>query len=562
MKLVLAVYNSKYIHSSLAPWCLGAGLKQYAPFVKWKVLEGTINQPYLQLVEQILQEKPDLITFSVYIWNKEITLKAIKAIKQQLPNCKILLGGPEVSYNAKEVLEESPETEYILAGEGEETLPQLCNCLQQERDPLEDEIDGLCARVGQEILEKEPAILKLPAPDPYGKEYFQALQGRIAYIETTRGCPYRCAFCLSGRCGPVRCFDLEQTKAKIIKLAQSGTKTVKFIDRTFNAHPSRATEIWSWIAQEYGKSLPEGVCFHFEIAGDILKPEHFAVLEKMPLGAVQFEIGLQSFYEPTLEAIHRKTNCTRLKQNIQRLVQGKNIHIHIDLIAGLPLETFAIFAESFNTAFWLKPQMLQLGFLKLLHGADMREFSEEYPCRYEKKPPYQVVDTPWISKEELEQIHQVEDSTEKLYNSGRFLRTVQYLLQCTQLSPFAFFLKMAYPQHHSVNLEEYTAFIQQRAESFPQVDKNLLRDCLCMDRLESNGTGKLPLCLQIQDPKLKQYSNLLKRKFPLDKGAKRGIAVLYGQKKIAWVDYHVPANPITQRRQCNTIEIEQLIQPF
>lgn len=557
MKLVLAVYNSKYIHSSLAPWCLVAGMNAYAPEIPWVVKEGTINQPMEQLVGKIVKETPDIVGFSVYIWNKEITLQAVQVLKQQNKNCIVVLGGPEVSYNAKEILEQYPEVDYILSGEGEESLPAFCKAYYEGRNPAKENIAGLCTR---EQPQTPPAILQMEPPNPYLPEYFFALKGRIAYIETTRGCPYRCAFCLSGRCGPVRCFDLKNSLEKIEKLANSGAKTVKFVDRTFNANPARATAIWSWILQEYGKSLPTGVCFHFEIAGDILKEEHFTILEKFPVGAVQLEIGLQSFHEPTLQAIHRKTNCEKLKNNIRRLMDMKNIHIHIDLIAGLPLETLEIFSHSFDTAFSLRPQMLQLGFLKLLHGADMREKKGEYPCHFDTTPPYQVIDTPWISKEELEKIHKVEDATERLYNSGRFLRTVEYLLQSTQLSPFWLFYELAIEPHSTMGLDDYTAFIQNKAEKLPFVEKETLRDVLCIDRLESNGTGKLPSCLQRKDPNIKKYRQVLKEKFPTKQGEKRGIAILYGQDSVAWVDYGQAAHAVTARRAATILPLKEILE--
>ncbi len=559
MKLVLAVYNSKYIHSSLAPWCLGAGLTAYAPSVEWCVKEGTINQNPELLVNQILEENPNVVGFSVYIWNKPNTLQAIKSIKKQNPCCKIVVGGPEVSYNAAQILQENLEIDYVLSGEGEESLPAFCNALQDRLDPLEQNVAGLCGRNNGTIVEKEPAVLTMSPPDPYTKEYFEALNGRICYIETTRGCPYRCAFCLSGRCGPVRCFEMDDMKRRITKLAQSGTKTIKFVDRTFNARPDRAAEIWRWILQEYGKSLPKDVCFHFEIAGDILKEEHFELLNQMPLGAVQLEIGLQSFHEPTLEAIHRKTNCTKLKENICRLAQPQNIHLHIDLIAGLPLETFEIFGQSFNTAFALQPQMLQLGFLKLLYGADMREQPQEYPCNFDSNPPYQVIDTPWISVEELHKLHLLEDVVERTFNSGRFHRTIEYLLETTGFSPFALFGFLSEQETaEKTGLDAYTELLFQTAQKLPNVDKQKLRDIMCIDRLESNGTGKLPVCLQVEDKNLKRYSILLEQKSATPKKAKRGKAILYADNQMVWVDYGKPAHPVTGRRKAAFISLDEL----
>lgn len=559
MKLVLAVYNSKYIHSSLAPWCLAAGLQQYAPWVEYTVQEGTINQPPELLVNKILQQKPDVVGFAVYIWNRTQTIQAVQQLRQATPDCKIILGGPEVSYNAAQVLNEIPQVDYILSGEGEESLPALCNAIKDGVELHTAGIEGLCVRTENGVQIAEPAILHNPPPDPYTEDYFAALQGRICYIETTRGCPYRCAFCLSGRCGPVRCFELEEMKRRITKLANSGTKTIKFVDRTFNAHPARAAEIWRWIAEEYGKTLPTDVCFHFEVAGDILNEEHFQLLNEMPDGAVQLEIGLQSFHEPTLAAIHRKTNCKKLAENIRRLAQPQNIHLHIDLIAGLPLETYDIFANSFDIAFSLAPQMLQLGFLKLLHGADMRELPAEYPCRFEEEPPYQVIDTPWISQQELQKLHKIEDVVEKTYNSGRFRKTVEYLLQTCGYTPFRMFEQLSECEvAQKIGLDDYTALLFEQALKLPKIQPEQLRDVMCIDRMESNGTGKLPCCLQREDKQLKAYKTALNALYPQPQNAKRGVAELYARQELMWVDYNQPAHPVTGRRKAKFIPLKEL----
>ena len=378
--------------------------------------------------------------FSCYLWNIRETLRLAAAVKAARPGAYVVLGGPEVSYNAGEVLAENPQVDYILSGEGERSVPMLLASLAAGRKPEEaaPPIPGLCARG----FLSAPCVEEGTPPSPYAPAYLENLRGRIAYLETSRGCPYACAFCLSGRCGKPRWFPLEQAKRNILTLARSGAHTVKFIDRTFNANPAHANAILAFILKHYGRDIPAGVCFHFELAGDILREETFALLEQAPPGAFQLEIGMQSFCEKTLAAVRRKTDTGVLKQNIRRLVAMGNMHVHIDLIAGLPHEDLRTFGESFNTGYALGAQMLQLGFLKLLHGAAMREEPEEFPCVFSEGPPYEVQKTPWLSPEELDVLRAAEDALERCYNSGRFLETAAYAMAAAGLSPFVFYCRL------------------------------------------------------------------------------------------------------------------------
>lgn len=555
MQLVLAVYNSKYIHSSLAPWCLAAACE--AAGQPAQVLEGTINQPPAALAQRVIGAKPDAVGFSVYIWNRRHTFEAVRLVRRALPRCVILLGGPEVSHNPAEVLAELPEADYILSGEGEESLPAFCRLLAGGR-PGAGSVPGLCGRENGRIYTASPAIAETLPPSPYTPAYLEALGGRIAYIETTRGCPYRCAFCLSGRCGPVRGWPLDEMFSRIALLANSGARTVKFVDRTFNANPARAAAIWRWIAENRGRLFPESVCFHFEIAGDILTGEHFELLARFPAGAVQLEIGLQSFHEPTLCAIHRKTDCAKLAENIRRLAAPGNLHLHIDLIAGLPLEDFSTFARSFNIAFSLRPSMLQLGFLKLLHGADMRRDPAQFPCRYSPDPPYEVIDTPWITAAELSRLHAAEDALERLYNSGRFIETVHYLLQATKLDAFSLFLWLGehIPAPPGTGLDDYTAALLHTAPQLPGADAGPLRDALCLDRL-ATGDGRLPACLHRPDPQLAVYLRRLAQRCPAQ-AVRRTAAILYGERALAWSEHGGPPHPVTGRRAVHKIPLSAL----
>lgn len=551
----LCALNAKYVHSSLAPWCLLAGIKAYAPELGAAVVEGTVNEPEDAVLARILALSPDAVTFSCYLWNITQTLALAARVKAALPRAAIVLGGPEVSYNAGEVLAANPQVDDILSGEGEQSLPALLRALAAGETPRD--IPGLCTRAAQSA----PCVLPGRVPSPYGPEYLAALGGRIAYLETSRGCPFSCAFCLSGRCGKPRYFPLDEAYQNILTLANSGARTIKFIDRTFNADPAHANAILRFIVRQYGAGIPAGTRFHFELAGDILRGDTIELLRQLPAGAAQLEIGMQSFCEETLAAVRRKTDTARLQANIRRLVSFGNLHIHIDLIAGLPREDLAAFAQSFNTGYALKADMLQLGFLKLLHGAAMREEPQAYPCEFSPAPPYEVTRTPWLSEADLALLHRTEDALERVCNSGRFLRTAAYLLAATGLAPFDFYTALgraAAPLGtHHVKLDDYTAFLYAWGRAQPGVDAALLRDAMVCDRLETNATGRLPACLHVADPALGRAVRALATLVPPQPGVRRGVALLYGARQAAFVDY-TQKNPVTGRYLLHTRGIDNL----
>lgn len=575
-KIVLCVLNAKYIHASPSVWCLSAGIKAYAAelYDRLRIVEGTINQPPNQTLQKIVSHSPIVVGFSCYLWNIKITLKLCKDLKKIYPDIIIMLGGPEVSYCAKNVLLENPQVDYILSGEGEESVPAFLKAIFSKKaakplqEPAKQYISGLCGRRDDgTVFDDKPCTLNTSVPSPLTAGYAEATQGRITYFESSRGCPFSCAFCLSGRCGTPRYFDLEIVFKDLLRLANSGTKTIKFVDRTFNANPAHANKILEFILYNYGKDIPYGVSFHFEIAGDILKEETFNLLSKMPAGAIQLEIGMQSFCEKTLEAVHRKTNTKVLIDNINRLVSMGNIHIHIDLIAGLPHESYTIFAESFNIGYALKAQMLQIGFLKLLHGSTMRSEPQNYPCKYDINPPYEVISTPWLSANELQMLHNMEDAVERVYNSGRFNLTAEYVIKVTGKTPFEFYSELGnsaynYGISQNISLDDYTAFFQSYCSNLKGVDKKLLRDMLVRDRLSTNATGFIPKCIYIKDQNLSKAIKRLKTN-PLTapkKGIRRGIALLYSTNSVCWADY-IPEdkNPVTGRWILSEIPLKDIL---
>ncbi|MDD4699797.1 MAG: DUF4080 domain-containing protein [Oscillospiraceae bacterium] len=557
LKVVIGTLNSKYIHSSLAPWCLLAGIATYCDEeISAEVVEGTINEKLENAAERILAGRPQVIGLSCYIWNISKTKDLITLIKNKLPNSIVVLGGPEVSYNAYSILEQTSAVDYVISGEGELPFALLLNAISH--DDLSQNIPGLCFRKDGQIVVAEPYVSTEEPPSPYTQKYFDSLNGRISYLETSRGCPYSCAFCLSGRCGNARFFDIQRAKKDLLLLANSGTQTVKLVDRTFNANRNRANEIFEFIINNYGSLIPHGVCFHFEIAGDILDEETINILKSAPIGAMQLEIGLQSFNPKTLEAINRKTNIEHLKENIKRVVENANMHIHIDLIAGLPFEDWDSFAKSFNIAYGLKPDMLQLGFLKLLYGAPMRERPSDFPCEYSKEPPYEVLETPWLSSEETKKLHCVEDALERIYNSGRFRRTLNYLMGKCGYTPFELFLKFGLlaSEHgtQKISLNDYTALVFKYFSTHKNIDKLKLRDVMVCDYLSTNASGLLPPILEIKDSEHKTVKMLLKNDFTTrqQKGVKRGLALLYSEDCAVYVDYQ-NKNPVTGEYQLNKL---------
>ncbi len=527
MKVIISCLNSKFVHASLSPWCLMAGVREYSRETHdVSVLESTINGDTESFACKIIDAKPDVVAFSCYIWNITKTLEIARLIKQNC-DCKIVLGGPEVAYRTKDVLEKYEFIDFVLSGEGEWTFPDFLDNINGNLAS----VSGLTYRQSGEITTISEKEYTATPPSPYSDEFFENLNGRIAYIETARGCPYRCAFCLSGRCSPLRFFEIDRVKENIIKLANSGTQTVKFVDRTFNANEKRANEILLFIKENYGKKIPENICFHFEIAGDILKESTLEILSSLPYGAIQLEIGMQSFNEEVLKRVNRKTNTKKLIENIKKLISFNNIHIHIDLIAGLTGENLESFKNSFNIGYSLKAHMLQMGFLKLLYGAKMRENSEKYPCKFKDEPPYEVTSTPCLSAEEIKMLKKCEDALDRLYNSGRFLFTLDYLTEEVGISPFDIFNDFGNAvDGNKMRLSDYA----EKLYNFycTKSDKETLREKILCDLLCCSSSVQIPDVLKIKDPLYKKA-----KKYFTENGNKLiKIAILYSENRIFVVD--------------------------
>ena len=419
--LLLTTLNSQYVHSNLALRYLAGVAKQLEQ--SYLVMEFTINESLDHILRTIVRAEPEMLAFSCYIWNIEDTVKLAQSLKKVLPSVSIVVGGPEVSYDSVQFLQDHPLIDMVVRGEGEETFRELLMAWREGRDG--SGIAGLTWRNGDRVYHNPDRGLEEDLdriPLPYGVDPVIP-DGRIVYYETSRGCPFNCSYCLSSTIRGVRYFPLDRVRKEISALVAAGVSQVKFVDRSFNCHPKRAFELMRFLA-----ALPGETNFHFEIVADALGSEVLDLLADVKPGRFQFEIGVQSINPNTLARINRHQDLTRLADNINVLMKRKNIHIHLDLIAGLPEEDYQSLAESFNWIYNLKPDYLQLGFLKLLKGTAIREMASEWDYVYKEYPPYEVLANRWLSFHELSTLKVIEDLSQKYYNSHVFSYTLDYCI--------------------------------------------------------------------------------------------------------------------------------------
>lgn len=434
MKIIAATLNAKYIHTSLSI----RYLKAYAaPEYIVDLAEYTIKDPTINIVTDLYSQKPDVIGFSCYIWNIEETIKVASLLKKINPKLVIIFGGPEVTYDVQEWLERLSDVDYIVLGEGEAVFKQLLAVIEN-KESIEN-VDGIAYRVDGKNhikLQKEKLNLKT-MPSPYRfPEDVHDLSKRVVYMETSRGCPFSCQFCLSSIEVGVRYFDREAIKEEIRYLMKNGAKTIKFVDRTFNISRRYAMDMFQFLIDEH---YPETV-FQFEITADIMRPEVIEFLnENAPAGLFRFEIGVQSTNDHTNELVMRKQNFEKLTRTVTLVKDGGKIDQHLDLIAGLPEENYDSFKKTFNDVFALGPEELQLGFLKMLRGTGLRIKSKEYGYVYSDYAPYEIVANNQLTFDEIIKIKQVEDVLEKYWNDHRMDQTISYLTEQIFETPFDFF---------------------------------------------------------------------------------------------------------------------------
>lgn len=434
MNVICSTLNAKYIHTNLAI----RYLKAYAePEFNIQIKEYTIKDPVMNVVTDLYQQKPTVIGFSCYIWNIEETIKVIKMLKKINPSIKIVLGGPEVTYDTAEWMEKIPEVDFIVMGEGEQTFKQLLTEINATNNYRN--VDGIAYRIDGKILFTQQMnkldLKDLPTPYRFPED-LPYLSKRVNYIETSRGCPFSCQFCLSSIEVGVRYFDREKIKEDIGFLMAHGAKTIKFVDRTFNISRSYAMEMFRFLIDEH----KPGVVFQFEITADIMRPEVIDFLNKeAPKGLFRFEIGVQSTNDDTNELVKRKQNFSKLTRTVTMVKDGGKIDQHLDLIAGLPEEDYSSFRKTFNDVFELRPEELQLGFLKMLRGTGVRLRASEHEYIYMDHSPYEVLGNNVLSFDDIVKIKQVEDVLEKYWNDHRMDTTIEYLVTNTFPSPFDFF---------------------------------------------------------------------------------------------------------------------------
>lgn len=440
MKFLLTAINAKFIHSNPAIYslraCVGEKLQPYVDLA-----EFTINESLESILEGIWEHQPEVIGFSCYIWNWKLIREILTELPKILPDTEIWLGGPEVTYDGPELLAEFPQVTGIMVGEGEVTFREVLEQYLRETETagksVEErfgQIPGLCLASGYTAARDLTDLTTLP----FLYENMEPFTNRIIYYETSRGCPYRCSYCLSSIDKKVRLRDISVVKRELQFFLDQNVKQVKFIDRTFNCDHKHAMEIWQYI-YEHDNGVTN---FHFEISADILREEEIALLNRFRPGLAQLEIGVQSTNPETIRAIHRAMDVERLEKIVAAIHRGQNIHQHLDLIAGLPYEDYESFGRSFDRVYGMQPEQLQLGFLKVLKGSDMHDNAEKYGIRYLEQPPYEVLYTNWISYGEIRRLKRIEEMVELYYNSGQFTHTLPVLEKAFP-GPFAMYEALA-----------------------------------------------------------------------------------------------------------------------
>lgn len=451
MKFLLTAVNAKYIHSNPAIHSLRAYAgEELQPYIE--LAEYTINQHMQDILADIYKRKPSVIGFSCYIWNWNMIQDLLAEIPKILPDTDIWLGGPEVTYDAEQILKKYPHVKGIMIGEGEATFRELLdyyvkkereeNALagNKEKPDIENNlaglqnIAGLCLAGGYTPMRELTDLSQIP----FLYQDLKPFENRILYYETSRGCPYRCSYCLSSIDKKVRLRDMSVIEKELQFFLDNKVPQVKFIDRTFNCNHEHAMAVWKYL-YEHDNGVTN---FHFEISADILREDEIALLNQFRPGLAQLEIGVQSTNERTIGAINRVMDVDKLERIVKAIHNGHNIHLHLDLIAGLPYEDYDSFARSFNRVYGMRPEQLQLGFLKVLKGSGMQEEAEEYQICYLDKPPYEILHTPWLPYEDVLRLKRIEEMVELYYNSSQYTHTLPFLEKAFP-TPFAMYEQLA-----------------------------------------------------------------------------------------------------------------------
>ena len=550
LRLTLTGLASQYIHMPLAPFCLKKAVEDAALPVDVTICDLNINDTQEDLLARVMATEPDVLGISLYIWNRDCAGKLIRRVKALRPEMIVIVGGPEATFSVDETFREMP-VDYLLRGAGEESLPALLRVIAEGGDPAD--VPGCCFPTANGLHTSIPAPAPAPRSDLYDETWHTALNGRMAYVETSRGCPFQCAFCLSGNkeapdARTVQFMPVDEALALLIRIGNSGCDTVKLIDRTFNCHKARTMELLRGLIDAKARGDIGEVCYHFEVAADLFDDEALALLAMAPAGLFQMEAGLQSFHGATLDACDRHTDMDKLADRIRRILVPGNIHLHIDLIAGLPEEDFVTFGQSFDHAFALQPHQLQLGFLKFIHGSRLR--MDKWGARFAPDPPYEVLSTPWMTYAELRRLHDAAEAVERIHNSGRFTLAEKLALK-TGIRPFELYLllgeKMAARQGRW-SLDNLTRLVYDTFLGLG-VDVSALRDAMILDRLATDNTGFLPPFLQSDPTTLKAAARAYREAHPDVRHPRVALLADDSAAVAVWAKKH----PVTERGEVEII---------
>ena len=547
MKILLAACNAKYIHSNLAVYDLQAYAAKYADHIILK--EYTINQQKDDIMRDIYLEHPDVVCVSCYIWNISFVKDLMADLTKILPDADFWAGGPEVSYDAEKFLAENPEFTGVMVGEGEETFLELSgHYIEQSPADLKD-ITGVCYRDGEKIVHNGWRQIMDLSSIPFVYKDLADFKNRIIYYESSRGCPFSCSYCLSSIDKKLRFRDTEMVKKELQLFIDNKVPQVKFVDRTFNCKHDHAMVIWKYI-NEHDNGVTN---FHFEISADLLREEELQEMSTMRPGLIQLEIGVQSTNPDTIKAIHRTMDFEKLKGIVNRIHSFGNIHQHLDLIAGLPYEDYDSFRKSFNDVYALKPQQLQLGFLKVLKGSHMMEMCQEYEIVYKTREPYEVLSTKWLDYDHVLKLKNVENMVEVYYNSGQFQNTLEYL---EGFFPDAFsiyeglgrfYMEKGYGDVSHTRMRRYEILLEF-LENVPEISMDKVKDQMVYDLYLRENLKSRPGFAKDQKPFERQIWDFRKR----EKVAKNAHVEVFADGKVLLFDY-ADRDPLTNNAHVEDI---------
>ena len=510
MKILLVACNAKYIHSNLAVYDLQAYASDYADHIVLK--EYTINQQKDDIMRDIYLEHPDVVCVSCYIWNLSFVKELMADLIKILPGADFWAGGPEVSYDAEKFLTENSEFKGVMVGEGEETFKELAGYYVEKNPQDLKDMTGICYRDGDQIIHNGWRQIMDLSSIPFIYKDLSEFKNRIIYYESSRGCPFSCSYCLSSIDKKLRFRDTETVKKELQFFIENKVPQVKFVDRTFNCKHDHAMAIWKYI-NEHDNGVTN---FHFEISADLLREEELQEMSTMRPGLIQLEIGVQSTNPDTIKAIHRTMDFEKLKGIVDRIHSFGNIHQHLDLIAGLPYEDYDSFRNSFNDVYALKPQQLQLGFLKVLKGSHMMEMCREYGIVYKTQEPYEVLSTKWLDYDHVLKLKTVENMVEVYYNSGQFQNTLEYLENFFQdaFSIYerlgSFYMEKGYGDVSHTRMRRYEILLEF-LEDVPEISMDQVKDQMVYDLYLRENLKSRPGFARDQKPFERQIWDFRKR---------------------------------------------------